>query len=555
MGLRHSDAFGPIGLGIHSPPGSASFNPTYSGPDAAYETFDHIMSSPATDGSDRFNDLGDLLLALAKTSALRSPTTARSLRNRLRLTPRSPPREPLTLAPLYVPNTAVPGNLEYGKVFDVAAVAVNGSIGIDSTTGKSENDLYLIYGHQGDDISFQTYSQDLARFGNDTVDTILKVFDASGNLVAYDLGTAVNDDQFEGTDSVLYDVILPYSGTFYVQVSAYYSPPNDPLYNPSNPNSPLNPSNLNSVLNPLNPNFSQTELDQFLAAGSGTETGDYDLLIYRFAMSNPTDGGNTYGDPNATTNGDYINGGGGNDTLLGFSAADSLVGGSGMDTIYNGVGSPVAVSPSVTSATVLVNSTFTPTATFTDPTGSAYWDVSIDYGDQTTPTQEHLTSISTIDLSHAYSNDGTYTIEISVQDDDGLVGQASITVNVANTLQSTVTINVDAPGKTFDGQPYSLATATVTDSNNNPVTGLSLTYTYKDASNNVLTSPPTSASTLPYTVVISFAGNSSYLPGTGSATFTIAQATPTLTLSPPVARHTTARHIRPRGSSPALSRE
>ncbi len=39
------------------PPDSSAFNPTSSDPDAAFETFDHIISSPATQGTDRFNDL------------------------------------------------------------------------------------------------------------------------------------------------------------------------------------------------------------------------------------------------------------------------------------------------------------------------------------------------------------------------------------------------------------------------------------------------------------------------------------------------------------------
>src|SRR5262249_16675603 len=48
MGVRHSDAFGPIGFGVHTPPGTTKFNPTYEGADAAFETFDHLISSPAT---------------------------------------------------------------------------------------------------------------------------------------------------------------------------------------------------------------------------------------------------------------------------------------------------------------------------------------------------------------------------------------------------------------------------------------------------------------------------------------------------------------------------
>ena len=57
LGARHSDAFGPIGYGVHTPPGDASFSPDLNGPDAAFETFDHLISSPATQGTTRLNDI------------------------------------------------------------------------------------------------------------------------------------------------------------------------------------------------------------------------------------------------------------------------------------------------------------------------------------------------------------------------------------------------------------------------------------------------------------------------------------------------------------------
>ena len=60
VGLHHQDSFGPIGYGPHAPPGGGAYNPDYPGPAAGFETFDHLMSSPASVGSDRFNDLRDL---------------------------------------------------------------------------------------------------------------------------------------------------------------------------------------------------------------------------------------------------------------------------------------------------------------------------------------------------------------------------------------------------------------------------------------------------------------------------------------------------------------
>ena len=60
LGLRHYDAFGPVGFSIHSPPGASQFKPQYQGTSAAFETFDHIIGSPASVGTTRQNDIGQL---------------------------------------------------------------------------------------------------------------------------------------------------------------------------------------------------------------------------------------------------------------------------------------------------------------------------------------------------------------------------------------------------------------------------------------------------------------------------------------------------------------
>src|SRR5262249_27680024 len=60
MGLRHADAYGPIGYGIHNPPGADAYNPAYPGPSAAFETNDHIITSPATTGTTVADEARDL---------------------------------------------------------------------------------------------------------------------------------------------------------------------------------------------------------------------------------------------------------------------------------------------------------------------------------------------------------------------------------------------------------------------------------------------------------------------------------------------------------------
>ncbi len=46
LGLMHADAFGPIGFGIHAPPGALEFAPEIFGPAVAFETLEHLIGSP-----------------------------------------------------------------------------------------------------------------------------------------------------------------------------------------------------------------------------------------------------------------------------------------------------------------------------------------------------------------------------------------------------------------------------------------------------------------------------------------------------------------------------
>ena len=85
LGLRHQDSFGPIGSGVHDIPGGSSYKPNYTGPSGAVETFDHVIGSPASIGSTRFNDLKDLFfgereaIKLAFANSNPSQTTANNV--------------------------------------------------------------------------------------------------------------------------------------------------------------------------------------------------------------------------------------------------------------------------------------------------------------------------------------------------------------------------------------------------------------------------------------------------------------------------------------------
>jgi hypothetical protein len=80
--MIHYDSFGPIGFGIHSPPGGDIFKPSYEGPAAAFESFEHIIGSPASIGTIRVNDVGSLYFggreAIKLAFAMLTPTETTS---------------------------------------------------------------------------------------------------------------------------------------------------------------------------------------------------------------------------------------------------------------------------------------------------------------------------------------------------------------------------------------------------------------------------------------------------------------------------------------------
>jgi Ca2+-binding RTX toxin-like protein len=298
VGLLHTDAFGPIGYGPHTPPGGVRYNPDFTGTAAAFETFDHLMSSPASVGSDRFNDLRDLYfgereavkLTFAESGTVvpEAPAPHRSFAT----------AQPIVLAPLAVPNT-LSGGLNAHKSFTVGALDVVGDIGIDPGTGLSESDFYSFTGRAGDLVNIEVLSQTLTRLGTNIIDPIIRVYDAGHNLVAHYIAPAVNDDGPESTDATILDLTLPADGTYYVEVDTFAP-----------------------------------------AAGSDTDVGAYELFAYRFDAGNADDVG------------DVLNGQGGNDTVTGGLGNDVLTGGFGNDSLKGGTGDDTYLDPAAGADTV-----------------------------------------------------------------------------------------------------------------------------------------------------------------------------------------------------------
>jgi Ca2+-binding RTX toxin-like protein len=305
VGLLHQDSFGPITYGIHAPPGAGGHLPAYPGPAAAYETFDHVMSSPASVGSNRFNDTeknlffgereaiklafseSGTVVAEANTTGGAHDTTATA--------------EAIVLTPLAVPNTLVTG-LNSTKAFSVEALVVTGSIALDGAI--SESDYYSFSGRAGDVISLEVMSLSLTRLFNQGpnffIDPMVRIYAPDGTLLAFGGGNAFNDDQFEPTDASLIDLTLPVTGTYYVEVDTF-------------------PSVLSGDV----------------------DVGQYELFIQRFDAWDSNDVG------------DFLSGRAGNDVLKGGLGNDSLDGGTGTDVLEGGVGDDSYSGLPQTSTTIL----------------------------------------------------------------------------------------------------------------------------------------------------------------------------------------------------------
>src|SRR5262249_14889097 len=113
------------------------------------------------------------------------------------------------LPSLAVPNTLRPGARDYGKTFNVTAVAVNGTL-----ARTTQQDFYAFNGHAGQLMTFQVTSNNNTLNPHPIIPELL-VVGPSGQVVGY------NRNEFESADSTLLDVTLPADGTYYVGVDSY----------------------------------------------------------------------------------------------------------------------------------------------------------------------------------------------------------------------------------------------------------------------------------------------------------------------------------------------
>jgi hypothetical protein len=428
VGLQHQDSFGPIGFGIHNPPGPDGYLPPFPGPVAAFETFNHLMSSPASVGSNRFSDLNDLFFS--ERSAIKLAFNERGV---VVDEDASAAHDVVTidggaravqalgeLPALEVPNTLRTG-INSGLDFAVAAIDVVGSL---SEVGQ--RDFYSFSGRAGELINIEVMSYSLSRLDGNNIDPVIRLYDATGNLLTYYSSDtfAFNDDKFEPPDPTIFDFYLPADGNYIVEVAAFTligTPRFEELCGPGGPRA-------------------ESE------ACTG-DLGSYEALIYRFDTYNRIDMG------------DELYGRGGADQLYGGSGYDIVKGGSGVDMVDFG---PLADGDSAAIAVLVgddlgfdVNNRFYEggqllrSGSFTDAGGDD-WTATVDYGDGSGEQPLTLSKQSmTFGLNHYFGDDGQYSVTVTISNDDGVVGTASFDVLVGNvaptlTVLGSQTVNAGA---------------------------------------------------------------------------------------------------------------
>ena len=405
LGLHHADSFGPIGQGIMPLPGGSNYNPAYTGPYDASETFDHIITSGDSVGADRWNDLRDLFFGEREDVVLAysftAPTTPAD--GTLLVSQHGQPTvaapQQLSLQSMLVPNTEAYGR-DAGKTFEVQAVDVLGTIGLDSY-GNAEKDYYTFTGTAGDVMNINVMSSGISRYLSQGttgyIDPQVTLYRQNGDGTLTQV--AFNDDVFPASasgDSSIVDFVLPASGAYVIKVNSFAFAPGAAHPDPSQ--------------------FTGDQQQNLLDAINGTDTGNYELFIYRFQAGVATSG---------------------NDVFIPGTGLAAIVGGAANADNFT---SPQAVA----FTSVVGDSLAHALATFTSVPGGGNYSATINWGDGSSSAgvvsiYGNQVTILSNPLNHQYAHAGTYRLTIAI--DQGVIGQGGIEVD----LTSTAVVNKATP--------------------------------------------------------------------------------------------------------------
>ena len=372
MGARHADAFGPVGSGTYRE-GSATETPM------------HPIASPDSVGVTVADALNELTVGEREALKLAFAANGVAVAEQTGLHGTTTTAMPLGVLPgMTVPNTRPSTDPRYnsGNPLAVAAVSVSGQL------AAGEVDVYSFTAAADQAFTFEVMSRTLKRIGAAGFDTVLRLRNSAGSLVA------ANDNDIESLDSQLLDVTLTTGGTYYLEV----------------------------------------------AAANGTQTGRYELFGYTFAA------GANLG------KGDTLVGSSGQDTLVGGSTPDlfvitadasnntvasaskaSIVDQSANPTFTNVPIGTITRTATIqpVSSPVLKNSPVTVTGSATDSAGTPLAMSWVVYkGTSSTPYKIETGTAVTF----TPDADGTYTVVLTATDAAGVAATATRTIEVANPI-------------------------------------------------------------------------------------------------------------------------
>jgi len=122
----------------------------------------------------------------------------------------------------------------------------------------------------------------------------------------------------------------------------------------------------------------------------------------------------------------------------------------GLAYLFLGVpNAPPVVNP-IGDVTIDEGSTFTTSGSFID-LGSRSWTATVDYGDGTGVQLLNLNPDKSFTLNHLYADNGTYTVTVTVTDDNGAEGSNSAIVTVNNV---TPTVNAGEDALIYEGSAF-----------------------------------------------------------------------------------------------------
>lgn len=224
-GLRHHDAFTPIGGGVATGAVAVGYDPVYPGPTAAFLSGGEVMSlTTATSGGFSLGKLtSDLIIGQRSAQKLTFNMAPNFYtESAIETGPHDTPATaiPLPMMTYGLPNLAPDGTPGAGEDFVADMISVSGDIDLDTDVGTGESDYYSFFGIEGSRVQIEVMSEiiDTSRVGVDEFDTAVAIFDSDDLFLDIYYGDFTNNDEIESTDSLILDLVIPETKDYIIEV-------------------------------------------------------------------------------------------------------------------------------------------------------------------------------------------------------------------------------------------------------------------------------------------------------------------------------------------------